>query len=144
MFDTVHEFCIKNDIQYWLDSGTLLGAIRHGGYLPWDDDIDIGMLRPDYEKFRRMFNEENTRYHFACVEDDGDDFCYAFGKVLDTNTILYEPDRNGKKIAVNIDVFVYDNAPDDEKKLSRMFRMRNLYRGCNVARTQKTDYMPGL
>lgn len=143
ILDVVHCFCQKHNINYWLDAGTLLGAIRHNGYIPWDDDIDIGMLRPDYERFGKIFNTENNRYKFLCVENSAE-FCYAYGKVLDTETVLYEPDKNGKKLAVNIDIFVYDNAPDDDVVVDKMYKKSKFYRGCNVARSQNSDNIPGI
>ena len=62
ILDVVTQFCDANGIRYWLDSGTLLGAIRHKGYIPWDDDVDLGMLREDYERFLSIFNKSNDRY----------------------------------------------------------------------------------
>ncbi len=123
----VDAFCIKNSIHYWMDCGTLLGAVRHGGYIPWDDDIDIGMLREDYDRFIESFNKENDRYRFKCLENSPD-FLYPSGKVLDTKTVLYEPDRNGQKISVNIDVFVYDLAPSNPKKCESMYNKRDFLR----------------
>lgn len=124
ILNKVADFCEENAIRYWIDCGTLLGAIRHKGYIPWDDDIDMGMLREDYEKFAALFNLQNERYQFLCYENNRD-FHLPFAKVLDTSTVLYEPDERGAKISVNIDIFVYDNAPDDDTEMKRMFDIRD-------------------
>lgn len=134
ILDKVASFCEDNSIYYWLDCGTLLGAIRHNGYIPWDDDIDIGMLRPDFDRFIRMFNGTDSRYKVYCI-DTTPNFFYMYAKVLDTETVLYEPDENGVKISINIDVFVYDNAPDDDKQLKSAFDKRDFYRDASVLRT---------
>lgn len=126
ILDVVDVFCENNNINYWLDSGTLLGCVRHKGYIPWDDDIDIGMLREDYNKFLASFNEQNNRYRVISNEISSDCY-YPYAKVLDTNTVLYEPDESGIKLSVNIDVFVYDNAPDNQSECKKMYDSRDLY-----------------
>ena len=141
ILDAVMKFCDEHNITCWLDGGNLIGSIRHKGYIPWDDDIDIGMLRPDYEKFTRLFNQSNTRYRFECPEINPN-FYQAFGKVMDTSTVLYEPDEKGKKLAVYIDIFVYDNAPDDDDVVNDMFRVRNRCYICNVARQARIFQRP--
>ena len=90
----IDDFCEKNNINYWIDCGTLLGAVRHKGYIPWDDDIDIGMLREDYDKFMKIFNNccNNSKYKFISYETDKN-WPFPFGKVLDITTVLYEPDK---------------------------------------------------
>lgn len=125
ILDYIVYFCDNNKINYFLDSGTLLGCIRHKGYIPWDDDIDIGMLRDDFDKFKSLFSERDN-YKFVSAEL-GNQYPYPFGKVLDMTTLLYEPDEKGIQSCVNIDIFVYDNAPDDEKEVNRMFNVRDFY-----------------
>ncbi len=130
----VAQFCRKNSIRFWLDSGTLLGAVRHKGYIPWDDDIDIGMFRSDYNKMIKTFNQCHDRYQFMCLEID-DNFYLPHAKVFDRNTILFEPDENGARIYVNIDVFVFDNAPDNNEMLKRMYDKRDFYRNVYYVQT---------
>lgn len=141
ILDVTANFCAEHNIKYWLDGGTLIGAIRHKGYIPWDDDIDVGMLRQDYDKFTASFNEYNERCKVVCFENDSS-FFVPFAKVMDTETLLYEPDEKGQKLCINIDIFVYDSAPDDEAAVHDMFRKRNIFHVCNVARQARIFQRP--
>ncbi|MBR0069014.1 MAG: LicD family protein, partial [Synergistaceae bacterium] len=124
ILDVVAKFCDEHDIKYWLCYGTLIGAIRHKGFIPWDDDIDIAMLRPDYEKFMELFNKHNTRYRFSCSENDPD-FPRYWGRVSDTNTVLIDSDF--WKTHIYVDIFCWDHAPDDVKALKKMFLRKHIY-----------------
>ena len=98
----VHEFCEKRNLKYVLFYGTLLGAIRHDGYIPWDDDIDIAMPREDYETFIRDF--DTTDYGVkSCFVDKG--YYLPWAKVYDKKTIKREPIYVSKhfEIGFNID-----------------------------------------
>ena len=135
ILDAVAAFCDKNDIDYYLTGGTLLGAVRHKGYIPWDDDIDICMMREDYEKFLCTFNTSNDRYQVYSIENNPG-FLREYGKVLDTSTVLYEPDESGSKLCVNIDLFILDPAPSDEKTVAAMYDRRDSLRRKKILREQ--------
>lgn len=123
----VHDFCVGHDIKYTLAFGTLLGAVRHGGYIPWDDDIDIAMLRPDFERFREEFRD--GVYEFCDCRTDKD-IQIGFGKVVDTRTIVIEG-GNSKNLGVSIDIFPIDNLCDtyeDSLKYFRSFKWNKLIR----------------
>ncbi len=135
ILDALASFCDRNGIPYYLSGGTLLGAVRHKGYIPWDDDIDVCMMRRDYERFIRTFNGSNDRYKVYSIENDPG-FLREYGKVLDMRTVLFEPDESGKKLCVNIDLFVVDPAPADDRLVSRMYDRRDRLRRKKILREQ--------
>lgn len=117
----IKRVCNELNLTYFLDSGTLLGAIRHNGFIPWDDDIDISMPRPDYEIFVKEYNKYcNSRYRLKSIEIDSR-YGYPYAKVYDTTTILYEHGRNPFDLGLSIDIFSIDGYPDGEKEQIKHF-----------------------
>lgn len=113
----VHAFCEKHEIKYIIAYGTLLGAVRHQGFIPWDNDIDIAMLRDDYERFISEYT--NERYLLYELRTDSE--CeIPYAKVYDSHTMLKEH-SNSKSIGVNIDIFPIDNLYNDFEKSKREF-----------------------
>lgn len=112
MLDVIHKFCIEHKIRYSIEGGTLLGAVRHGGYIPWDDDIDILMPRPDYEKFIAIFNgySSNLAVQHSKIDDA---YRYLFAKVYDNRTVLIE---DAMISGVFIDVFPFDGQPSSKEQ----------------------------
>ena len=128
ILDRVDEYCKKHQITYYLTSGTLLGAVRHQGYIPWDDDIDICMKRQDYERFFAGFNEEEHQRLRAIHQDNYPGYYLASGKVIDDRTVMVEESNYGVPIGVYIDVFPMDFFPDDMTKIKRLNRRIAVYR----------------
>jgi len=112
----VHKFCQEKNIKYSLACGTLIGAIRHKGFIPWDDDIDICLLREEYKKLEDAFPKLlNGKYQFLTLNRDND-WYMPWGKVIDTRTVLTEETRyKNKNLGVFIDVFPMDDVYDTKK-----------------------------
>lgn len=126
----VDQICRENNINYFLFAGTLIGAVRHKGFIPWDDDIDISMLRDDYNKLAHIIQNGDYGINFIRIEENPDTI-YPYGKICDESTIIEE--KNFKSVngyGVFIDVFPFDYLPESErerKKLKRKyFRMYQL------------------
>ena len=126
ILDYVDDFCQKHNIMYSLACGTLLGAIRHKGFIPWDDDIDIQMLRPDYERFIKLIRNENHKLYAVKTFDDKLEI--SFAKIIATNTTLIET-YSHSTFGVYIDVFPIDGVTDlKDFKIRHKQVMREYYK----------------
>ena len=113
IMDCIDSFCSQRGLRYYLTGGTLLGAVRHKGFIPWDDDIDIAIPRKDYEIFCKTFNMYALNScKFVDVETTPNYYC-SYGKVFDTRTLLIENIANPVALGVNIDIFPLDYLGDD-------------------------------
>lgn len=116
MLIEVDRICRKYDIKYSLDGGTLLGAIRHDGFIPWDDDADVVMLRSEYNKFYEACSSELDSKRFFLQEFRTDaHYRWGYSKMRRNGTLfLREGQEHGKwNQSVFIDIFVYDWVPDN-------------------------------
>lgn len=119
MMCVFHEFCESHDIKYYLSDGTLLGAVREGGFIPWDDDADICMLREDYEK---LLNYSRINEYIDVIDSNSKQYYHPFPYVdiADNRTIhiSHELKRDTGK-GQFIDIFPLDSIPDDKKLAGR-------------------------
>ncbi len=120
------EVCEENNLRYYLGGGTLLGAVRHKGFIPWDDDIDVMMPRPDFQKLLSLsINNEN----YNIIKPGTAGYYYNFAKLVDTRTILEE---KGIKLidglGVYIDIFPLDGMPETPDARKKRFKELNSIR----------------
>ncbi len=106
-----HNFCRKHDLTYYLCGGCLIGAVRHKGFIPWDDDTDVLMPRPDYEKFIELYKKENPSERFVLVNDDESHFSgNIFATISDTNHTMVKDYQENMDTphGVPLDIFPID------------------------------------
>lgn len=119
------EICKKNNLEYWVDYGTLLGTIRHKGFIPWDDDIDVGMLREDYNKFIKIASEELPDDLLLQNIESDEHVEYQWAKIRHKYSLILEEDSPKYQSGMFIDVFPFDFY-DSEVDI-RDFRERKKY-----------------
>lgn len=135
----IKRVCDENNIKYFLDSGTLIGAVRHGGFIPWDDDMDIGMLREEYEKFLKIAPLKLKSNYFLQTWDNDPAYCFPFAKVRKQGTKYVEAISmdSGAHDELFVDVLPYDNFPTnvaEQRKIRRKVYclMNTLLMKCNM------------
>lgn len=113
-FDAV---CQENKLNYYLVGGTMLGAMRHQGFIPWDDDIDVGMPREDYKKLASILStKKDGKYVLETPETDAKEYYYPCSKIYDTTTTLIENTKAKIKRGIYIDVFPLDGIGDSQEE----------------------------
>ncbi|MBR3161928.1 MAG: LicD family protein [Bacilli bacterium] len=127
MLEYIDKICKENNIRYSIYSGTLLGAIRHNGFIPWDDDIDIALLRPEYEKIIKVLKENSSDKYYLLNNDIEETYFYPFSKLIDNSTILIEETSNKiKNYGVYIDILAIDGLVKEKnnKKAIKNYKIR--------------------
>ena len=135
----VDRICRKHNIKYWLSSGTLIGAVRHKGFIPWDDDLDIEMLLPDYKRLMQVLPEELPESMALQTQDTDPNYFFFYAKVRDRRSLLEENtgyDRAWKEKGIYIDIFPFYKQPLwihllSEKTFGHVYKIMRTTTGTN-------------
>lgn len=136
ILEEIKRICKKFNIEYFAMSGTLLGAIRHNGYIPWDDDVDLGMTRSNYDRFIEVAKKElNKDFFLQCNETEKNFFRVHLQVRYNDSCMLTKGDFNHKyNMGIWVDIFPFDKIPNDNyldnklrKKVAFKNRLLNMY-----------------
>lgn len=142
----IDRVCKLSGIKYYIYSGTLLGAVRHGGFIPWDDDIDIVMMRDQYEKFVEACNQYLDKENYVLQSIYSDPLASnGWMKLHDKHTAYINGGRRiGAMEGINVDIFPIDNAPDNELILKMRSNIINKLNFCYQYRFMRHDKTKSL
>ncbi|MCQ2440626.1 MAG: LicD family protein [Clostridia bacterium] len=122
IMDEIHRICLYNDIHYYIIGGTCIGAVRHKGFIPWDPDIDIGMLRNDYDRFKEICKKDlSSKFkYYDYIEKENYNRLHAIVSMKNTKLITFCDKYNKfENLGIYVDVLPLDNAPNDIKERKR-------------------------
>ncbi len=135
MLGWFHSFCVTHGLRYYALGGTMLGAVRHGGFIPWDDDIDVGMPRRDFERLSELLADKTGRYVLENAESEDPAYFYPFSKLYDTQTTLIEHKRYVLKRGIYLDIFPLDGIGNTREESVRHYRRVHKKYNLLLART---------
>lgn len=124
----LHKICVRNNIPYYMLGGTQLGAIRHSGFIPWDDDMDFGVPRRCYKPLMDILSEQLPPYYKVISVYNSDTYTNGFLKIEDTRTLIKEANSKKIQIGLNIDVFPLDYTNNKKGVFSKNWWIVQLYK----------------
>ena len=138
------KICEENDLTYYMYAGSLLGAIRHNGFIPWDDDLDVIMFRDDFERFKKIFiASNNDKYELLCNETN-EDYFHLLAKLMLKGTKFEEPwvSQVDFHIGINMDIFVLDDLAEEGFKRNYQLKKSFWYNKIMIMSKIKLDNLP--
>lgn len=128
ILETLSVVCKKNNLKLYLGGGTLLGAVRHHGFIPWDDDVDVMMLRDEYEKLLEIFDNDEINSVKILSYKNTSDYYYPFAKAVNINTFMDETIvKKIKDMGVYVDIFPIDKIPNNAVLRKFIFLKKDIY-----------------
>lgn len=124
LMDLIDKVCRENNLKYYMSGGTLLGAVRHKGFIPWDDDVDIVLFRKDYDAFLEIMKTLPPENHIEVMDIDTYGYYNTYSKICDNRTVVqegYRKENENRPYGIWIDVFPYENYPDGKESKRKRF-----------------------
>lgn len=125
----IDKLCKKYKINYFLEGGSALGAVRHNGFIPWDDDADVGMLRNDYERFREIIKRELPSNYFYQTIANVSDYYQPYDQIgiIDSAYVIEKSKHLNIYHGIHVDIFPYDYFSEtDEKDYIQWLELTNI------------------